>query len=104
MPPARGTGVEAACWRYYIRATYYLERTVATVITVKGQVTIPVDIRRALGIGAGDALEFREEQGRYYLHPVRRRVADAFGRVKLKRPVSDSQIEAAIAAGGRRDQ
>jgi len=32
-------------------------------ITSKGQVTIPIDIRRALGVRDGDSLIFREQDG-----------------------------------------
>ena len=33
----------------------------------KGQVTIPVDVRRALGLNAGDKVAFIEEEGKYYI-------------------------------------
>lgn len=36
-------------------------------ITSKGQVTIPVDIRRKLGVREGDKLLFVEEAGRVYI-------------------------------------
>lgn len=38
-----------------------VERTAR--ITSKGQVTIPVEIRRALGVHEGDALTFRSRDG-----------------------------------------
>lgn len=36
-------------------------------VTTKGQVTIPRDIREALGIVPESEIEFVEENGRYYL-------------------------------------
>ena len=36
-------------------------------MTTKGQVTIPIEVRRRLGLRAGDELEFTEENGVYYL-------------------------------------
>ena len=36
-------------------------------ITSKGQITIPVDIRRKLGVKAGDKVLFIEESGKVYI-------------------------------------
>ena len=36
-------------------------------ITSKGQVTLPKEVRRRLGIGPGDEVEFLEENGKYML-------------------------------------
>ncbi len=36
-------------------------------ITSKGQITIPVDIRRKLGVKEGDKVLFVEEAGRIYI-------------------------------------
>lgn len=36
-------------------------------VTSKGQVTIPVEIRRKLGIKSGDKVLFMEESGRIYI-------------------------------------
>lgn len=37
--------------------------TVTAKITSKGQITVPRQVRRALGIGAGDRLMFKERSG-----------------------------------------
>ena len=42
-------------------------------ITSKGQVTIPHEIRRALGVRAGDKLLFEEEGAEVRVRPVRTR-------------------------------
>jgi AbrB family looped-hinge helix DNA binding protein len=36
-------------------------------LTSKGQITIPVEIRRKLGLREGDKVSFQEEQGKIYL-------------------------------------
>jgi antitoxin PrlF len=36
-------------------------------VTIKGQVTIPKNIRETLGITADSEVEFREEEGKVYL-------------------------------------
>jgi AbrB family looped-hinge helix DNA binding protein len=43
-----------------------------TVLTSKGQLTLPKAVRRALGLQAGDALEVRLEGQRIVLLPQRR--------------------------------
>jgi antitoxin PrlF len=45
-------------------------RNVATV-TSKGQVTVPLDVRRRLGLSEGDRLEFVTEQGVTVIRPLR---------------------------------
>ena len=41
-------------------------------ITSKGQITVPVRIRRALGVGAGDQLAFKQRKnGEILVMPVR---------------------------------
>jgi len=40
-------------------------------ITSKGQVTVPHEIRRALGVGAGDKLLFEKDGSEVRVRPVR---------------------------------
>jgi antitoxin PrlF len=40
-------------------------------ITSKGQITVPLQIRRALGVGPGDNLEFEQEGSTVRVRPVR---------------------------------
>ena len=64
-------------------------------ISTKGQVTVPVDVRRALGLAPGMPVEFMVREGEVVMrkgregtHPV-----DAvYGKLKLPKPV-DALIE-----------
>ena len=40
-------------------------------ITSKGQITVPLDVRRALGVKAGDRLLFEGDGNRMQVRPVR---------------------------------
>lgn len=50
-------------------------------VTRKGQVTVPAEFRRQLGIEQGDSIEFTLEDGAIRLIPARSRVAESFGAV-----------------------
>ncbi len=50
--------------RLFAKEVYNME---LAKVTSKGQITIPVDIRRKLGIKNGDKLLFVEEEGRVYI-------------------------------------
>ena len=55
-------------------------------MTVKGQVTIPKAIRRALGIRERDTLLFRIEEGRLIVTPLPRRpVSELYGALPATR-------------------
>jgi antitoxin PrlF len=43
-------------------------------ITSKGQLTVPQEIRKRLGLEAGDRVEFVVEEGRTVIRPVRAEV------------------------------
>jgi AbrB family looped-hinge helix DNA binding protein len=59
-----------------------------TVVSEKGQVTIPKPIRDRLGIRAGQALDFRAEQGQLVATKVTPQdpVESVYGILKLGRP------------------
>jgi AbrB family looped-hinge helix DNA binding protein len=40
-------------------------------ITSKGQITVPHEIRRAMGVGPGDRLLFESDGGEFRVRPVR---------------------------------
>ena len=95
-----------------------MTRNVSTV-TRKGQVTIPVEIRRWLDIHEGDRIEFVQTNGAIGIVPVRsgsrsveppeiadlpgdsvvRRVYEVGARYKRDRPVSLEEMKAAAARG-----
>lgn len=74
----------------------------AATVTGKGQVTIPIEVRQALGLDAGDRVEFVEvEPGRFELVPATRSVTALKGMFgKAKRAVSIEEMNAAIAKRG----
>ena len=73
---------------------------ITATITAKGQITIPVGIRKALGLNAGARIEFEEvEPGCYAFKPAQRLPATVlkgmFG--KAKRTVSIEEMRAVVA-------
>ena len=78
--------------------------TTAT-ITSKGQVTIPKDVRRRLGIGTGDRVEFVEIQdGVFQIVAATQDVQALKGIVrKPKKPVTIEEMNQAIAEMGGAD-
>lgn len=73
-------------------------------VTTKGQITIPVEVRRALSVEAGDRVEFVEiEPGRFEVMAATRSVRELKGRFGTpKRGVSIEEMNAAIAAQATR--
>ena len=74
-------------------------------ITTKGQITIPSRVRSALGVDAGDRLEFVEiEKGQFLIIPATGSIQDlkGMGRGRRKRPVSFKEMDRAIAKGAAR--
>ena len=70
-------------------------------VTSKGQITLPVAVRAALGLGAGNKVDFVSRDGGFVLVPVRNDVAALKGRFagRVKKPVSIKTMNVAIAAG-----
>lgn len=73
-------------------------------LTSKGQVTIPAAVRSALGVDAGDRLEFIQvAPGRFELVAATEAVTALKGLVRRPAtPVSVDAMNAAIAAQGAR--
>ena len=46
----------------------------SSTISSKGQITVPQEVRKRLGLGAGDRVEFVVEQDRTVIRPVRSEV------------------------------
>jgi len=77
----------------------------AATLTTKGQITIPVAVRTAMGVDAGDRVEFVEiAPGRYELIAATQPVTAFKGMFgPPARPVSIDEMNAAIARlGGKR--
>ena len=69
-------------------------------LTSKGQVTIPVRVREALGLDAGDRVELVEiDPGKFAIVAATRSVRELKGMFQNKRrkPVSIEEMNAAIA-------
>jgi len=62
-----------------------------SVVSEKGQVTIPKAMRDRLGIRGGEAVEFREDQGRLIVEkaPKPGALDELYGIVKTKRRTDD---------------
>lgn len=68
------------------------------VVTRKGQVTLPADIRRTLGIHEGDPVDFRVEDGEVRVRPARATLADGYQSIPgLAEPRTDEEIAAIVA-------
>ena len=71
-------------------------------VTSKGQVTIPARVRIALGVDAGDRIEFVElEKGQFAIIPATRSLQELNGLFKGRRqtPASIEEMDEAIAKG-----
>jgi len=73
-------------------------------LTAKGQVTIPADVRRRMGLGAGDRIEFVEiESGEYLIKPAIDDVRTLKGLLrKPATPISIEDMNATIRRRGAR--
>ena len=66
--------------------------------TTKGQITLPRDVRQALGLDAGDKVDFVEVEGGFKLVPLRKDVRALKGRFagRVEQPVTTDEMEEAI--------
>jgi AbrB family looped-hinge helix DNA binding protein len=71
-------------------------------LTAKGQVTIPADVRRRMGLDAGDRIEFVEiEGGEYLIKPAMDDVRTLKGLLrKPAKPISIDDMNATIRRRG----
>lgn len=70
-------------------------------LTTKGQITIPQSVRKALGLQAGDKIDFVQEgPGTYKVVALRKDAKALRGRFagRVSRPVSIDQLAEAIAS------
>jgi AbrB family looped-hinge helix DNA binding protein len=76
-------------------------------VTSKGQITIPAKVRSALGLDAGDRVEFVElEKGQFAIVAATRSVRELKGlfRGRRRKPVSIEEMNAAIARHASRSR
>ena len=68
-------------------------------LTSKGQITIPIEVRTALGVSLGDRIDFIEvEKGRFLIVPATCSVRELQGIIpKPNRAVSIEEMNGAIA-------
>ncbi len=67
----------------------------------KGQITLPISVRNALGLSAGAQADFLPVDGSFVLVPVRSDVSSLKGRFagRAKKPVTVEAMNESIAAG-----
>jgi AbrB family looped-hinge helix DNA binding protein len=71
-------------------------------LTSKGQITIPVEVRKKLGLRAGDRLHFVEaDKGKFVMRAANRSIKDLEGFLwrKGRKPVTIEEMNKAIARG-----
>lgn len=75
----------------------------AATITSKGQLTLPKDVRVAMGVGPGDRVDFvRMEDGNFAVLPATHPVKSLKGIVaRPKKAVSLADMDKAIARGAK---
>ena len=69
-------------------------------VTTKGQITIPAETRKKLGIHQGDRVGFIHDDGRIIIMPIIKEIASSFGLIKARTSVSLDDIEQAIHGRG----
>jgi antitoxin PrlF len=95
----RGKFLDTVSIPYYdVRRVFGNTRAAAT-LTSKGQITIPSRVRHALGLDAGDRVEFVEQgKGQFAIVPANRSVTELKGLFQGKRskPVSIEEMNTTI--------
>ncbi len=71
-------------------------------VTLKGQVTIPADIRHAFEIHQGDQIRFSVQNNEIILKKYNKPIEALFGLYAVKHTVSDGDIKKAILQGACR--
>ncbi len=88
---------------YKVRINIFRKDNMSTAtITSKGQITIPVRVRTALGVDSGDRIEFVElEKGQFAIIPATRSLQELNGLFKGRRKTAATieEMDDAIAKG-----
>lgn len=72
-------------------------KEILTTMTKRGQITVPADVRRVLGLKAKDKVAFAIEDDRVELRPVQFTLETAFGSVKPATKTEDLKSIAWVA-------
>jgi len=78
--------------------------TYRTVISSKGQVVVPAELRQQLGLKKGTRATWREEKGRLVLTPITERILDEIQGFLKPRPGEPSAFEESLAERERQRQ
>ena len=75
----------------------------AATLTSKGQLTLPKDVRTAMGVGPGDRVDFvRMEDGNFAVLPATHSVKSLKGLIaRPKKAVSLEDMDKAVARGAK---
>jgi antitoxin PrlF len=79
----------------------------SSTMTSKGQITVPVQVRNAMGVEAGDRIEFVElEKGHFEIMAATRSLKELNGLFKgrRKKPVTIEEMDEAIVRGASRSR
>lgn len=74
----------------------------ASHMTSKGQVTIPIELRRRLDLHPGDIVEFKQRDNKIFIAKSKTDISAAFGLLKSGKKVSIEEMEKAIQKGKER--
>ena len=68
-------------------------------VTSKGQITLPRDVRQALGLGVGDKVDFVPAEGGFKIVALRKDISGLKGKFagRVKRPITIKEMDEAIA-------
>ena len=66
-------------------------------MTRKGQITIPSDLRKALGLRAGQQVTFSRAENALVITPIEEDITAMFGLLKAERSVSLEEMDEAVA-------
>ena len=68
-------------------------------LTSKGQITLPRDVRQALGLGVGDKVDFVPAEGGFKIVALRKDIRGLKGKFagRVKRPITIKEMDEAIA-------
>ncbi len=73
-------------------------------LTSKGQITLPIAVRTALGLTVGQKIDFQPDENGFRIVALTTDISLLRGRFagRVKRPISIPEMDAAIAAGANK--